>query len=127
MQGDYGHRKMVIWKNLDQIEQLVYKNILKKIPRKMFSLIDQIDRSCSSSMANFVEGYYSGSRKEYIRFIKYSKRSLAELHDWLRRCFYREFISEELFKEGEDLIFRTIYLENRLISALQTPPRPQPS
>jgi len=126
MKEDYGHRKMVVWKNLDQIEQQVYKSIIKKIPKNCFSIIDQIDRACSSSMANFIEGYYSGSRKEYIRFIKYSKRSLAELQDWIRRIHYKEFISEEIYNRIDDLLIKTIYLENRLISALQLPPRPKP-
>ncbi|MFA4905865.1 MAG: four helix bundle protein [Candidatus Margulisiibacteriota bacterium] len=127
MEGEKGHRKMVVWKNLDQVEQMVYWEILKKIPKNAFSLIDQIDRACSSSMANFIEGYYSGSRREYVKFLKYSKRSLAELQDWIRRCYYKGFISKELYEKADDLLIRTIYLENRLISALQFPPIPKPS
>jgi len=90
--GNYGHRRMVIWKNLDEIEDIMQTKILRGLPKNQFNLIDQIDRARSSSVANFIEGYYSGSLKEYIRFLKYSKRSLAELQDWIRRAFCKNFM-----------------------------------
>ena len=122
MKGEYGHRKMIVWKNLDMIEQIIYRSVLPKLPKNCFSMIDQIDRSCSSSMANFIEGYYSSSRKEYVRFLKYSKRSLAELQDWVRRSFIRNFIDKETYETADDLFMKTLYLENRLIYSLTSPP-----
>ncbi|OGC30715.1 hypothetical protein A2311_00410 [candidate division WOR-1 bacterium RIFOXYB2_FULL_48_7] len=115
----YGHRKMVVWKNLDEIERVVRINIMTKIPKNKFNLRDQIDRASSSIMANFIEGYYSGSLKEYLRFLGYSKRSLAELQDWIRRIFYEQYIDQELYDFTDDLMIRTLYLENRLINALR--------
>lgn len=117
--GDYGHRKMIVWRNLDKIEEIVQKVVLKRIPSNLFMLTDQIDRACSSSVANFIEGYYSGSRKEYIRFLRYSKRSLAELQDWTRRCFHKSFIVKDIYDKTDDLIIKTIYLLNRLINSLE--------
>ena len=116
----YGHRKMIVWQNLDQVERIIQKEILKIIPKNCFQLRDQIDRASSSSTANFIEGYYSGSLKEYMRFLRYSKRSMAELQDWVRRCFYKEYIKQELYANFDDLCIRTIYLINRLINALET-------
>jgi four helix bundle protein len=115
----YGHRRMVVWQNLDRIEELVQLEILKQIPKNCFQLRDQIDRSCSSSVANFIEGYYSGSIKEYLRFLSYSKRSLAELQDWVRRVFHKSFISKEKYLKFDDLSIKTIYLLNRLMNALE--------
>lgn len=115
---NYGHRKMIVWKNLDMIEEIVLKKIRPKLPKSEFQLIDQIDRSCSSSAANFIEGYYSGSLKEYIRFLKYSKRSLAELQDWVRRAFRKSLIGEIQYIEVDTLIIRTMFLLNRLINSL---------
>jgi len=115
----YGHRKMVVWQNLDKIETMVQKKILRSIPKNCFKLIDQIDRSCSSCVANFIEGYYSGSIKEYIRFLHYSKRSLTELQDWVRRVHHKEHISQELYAEFDGLSIRTMFLLNRLINSLR--------
>ena len=122
----YGHRKMIVWQNLDKIEEIVQREIMNYIPRKCFQLRDQIDRSCSSSVANFIEGYYSGSIKEYIRFLRYSKRSLAELQDWIRRAYYKNYIDKNKYLIFDDLAIKTIYLENRLIAVL-TSKSPKPS
>jgi four helix bundle protein len=125
----YGHRRMVVWQNLDRIEMLVQRKILKLIPNKKFQLIDQIDRACSSCGANFIEGYYSGSIKEYVRFLSYSKRSLAELQDWVRRAFYKGFVPEQIYLEFDDLAIKTMFLLNRLINSLRLKSRnsPKPS
>ena len=115
----YGHRKMIYWQNLDKIEIFVQKEILSRIPKNEFNLRDQMDRACSSSVANFIEGYYSGSIKEYLRFLGYSKRSLAELQDWGRRAYHKNYISAEIYNSFEDWMIKTIYLSNRLINSLK--------
>ncbi|MDD4179460.1 MAG: four helix bundle protein [Candidatus Margulisbacteria bacterium] len=117
--SEFGHRKMIVWQNLDKAEFFIRQRVLPSIPKYKYSMIDQIDRSCSSSVANFIEGYYSGAIKEYLRFLSYSKRSMAELQDWVRRSHYDRFITAELFQEFDDLAIRTIYLLNRLISSLK--------
>jgi len=110
---------MIYWQNLDKLEILVQKEMLPCIPKFEFNLRDQIDRACSSSIANFIEGYYSGSIKEYLRFLGYSKRSLAELQDWGRRTYHKSYISKDVYAAFDDLIIKTIYLSNRLINSLK--------
>jgi len=117
--SEYGHRKMIVWKNLDKMEEMIQKEILKHIPYNCFQLRDQIERASSSCTANFIEGYYSGSIKEYIKFLKYSKRSLAELQDWIRRIFRKNFISENLYLTFDRISIQTMFLQNRLINALE--------
>ena len=124
----FGHRKMIVWKNLDEIERLVRTQIFHHIPSNNFSLRDQIDRATSSCVANFIEGYYSGTLKEYLRFLGYSRRSLAELQDWVRRVYYKGLITKTLYDQFDDLAIRTMYLHSRLIYALRNklsnPPPP---
>ena len=81
----YGHNKMVIYRNIDQIDLMVQRNILPKIPKYKFKLIKQIDDASDSVGSNFVEGYYSGSIPEYLRFLRYSKRSLGEVQERVKR------------------------------------------
>lgn len=109
---------MIVWQNLDKLEIIIQKDILKSIPKNCFSLIDQIDRATSSSVANFIEGYYSGSIREYIRFLKYSKRSLAELQDWIRRVYHKGYIAENIYTNVDKLSIQTMFLLNRLINSL---------
>ncbi len=124
----FGHRKMVVWKNLDELERLVRTQIIKQIPKNNYNLHDQIDRATSSAVANFIEGYYSGTLKEYLRFLGYSRRSLAELQDWITRVHYNGLIAEPLYLQFDDLAIRTLYLHSRLNYALRNklsnPPSP---
>lgn len=112
-----GHRWMRVWQNADRMEQAALK-IIKKIPRYNFKLKSQIDRASNSVVANFVEGYYSGSTLEYLRFIKYSKRSLGELQQHFQSCLYRNYISKGEFDELNTLVWQTMYLIDRLIKSL---------
>jgi len=125
--SDYGHRKMIVWKNINEIEIVVQNKILKCIPKNQFNIISQIDRACDSVGANFIEGYYSGSIGEYIRFLKYSKRSLAELQGWAQRGFNKGYIPKDVFDCFDDLSIRTIYLLNRLINSLRLKTQTKPS
>ena len=113
-----GHKWMRVWQNADRIEQLALK-MSKKIPRYNFRLKSQIDRASNSIIANFVEGYYSGSTLEYLlRFIKYGKRSLGELQQHFQSCLHRKYITNEEFNEMNTLCWQTMYLFDRLIRAL---------
>lgn len=123
---EYGHRKMLVWQRLDEIEKIVYDNVLTKIPRTEFNLRDQIDRATSSMVANFIEGYYSGSIKEYLKFLGYSRRSLAELQDWIRRTCYKKYIDENLYLKIDDLCIKAMFLSNRLVNALKAKIIPKP-
>jgi four helix bundle protein len=113
-----GHMKMRVWQNSDQLD-LMIKDLSNKIPKQNSNLISQISRASNSILANYVEGYYSGSLKEYVRFVYYSKRSLGELMEHIRFCLRREFISEVEFNELNGLSWRTMYLIDRLIASLK--------
>lgn len=125
--SEYGHRKMIVWMNINEVEKMVQQKVLRCIPKSQFNIISQIDRACDSVGANFIEGYYSGSIKEYVRFLRYSKRSLAELQGWVQRCFNKGFISEAVFDLSDNLSIRTMYLLNRLINALMLKSSSKPS
>ena len=118
MDGKFGHKKLVVWNNIEELTDIVCNRILKIIPKTKFKLRDQIERAISSIGANFVEGYYSHSTSEYVKFLRYSRRSLSELEYWAGFCFKQKYISESLFNSSQDLAIRTGYLVDRLISSL---------
>jgi len=115
----FGHKNLVAWKNTEELSKLVYEKLLPRIPKINNKLIDQIDRANTSVGANFIEGYYSGSTKEFIRFLSYSRRSLAEIEFWVNHCRMKRFISEQFHGNLIDLIIRTGFLFDRLVMALK--------
>lgn len=114
-----GHKKMIIWHNIEKISEYIFEKILPLIPRKYHSLQDQIERATTSIGANFIEGYYSGSTKEFTRFLGYSRRSLAELEYWIGHCTKRKYINNSVAIDLEDIIIKTGYLTDRLMLSLK--------
>jgi four helix bundle protein len=114
-----GHKKMIIWHNMESISEIIFERIIPVIPHKQFALRDQIERATTSIGANFIEGYYSGSTREFIRFLGYSRRSLAELEFWVSHCSKRKYIHSTVSADLEDIIINTGYLTDRLILSLK--------
>jgi len=112
-----GHEKMIVWQNMDNLDIMVQK-ILKKIPRYEMKMRSQIDNASDSVGANFVEGYYSGSIREYMRFLRYSKRSLGELRERVRRVKRKGYVVNGLYDEFDDCAIKTMYLIDRLMKSL---------
>ena len=112
-----GHMKMRVWQNADRLDCLI-QTLVKKVPKFQYRLMQQIDRASNSVLANFVEGYYSCSTKEYIRFTRYSKRSLGELMEHLRCFLRRKYIDQSEYDEAITLCWQTMYLIDRLLNSL---------
>jgi four helix bundle protein len=118
MNNLHGHRKMIVWQNIDRLCPIVGR-LVKQIPGWNYKLIRQIEAAMDSVGANFVEGYYSGSLPEYLRFLRYSKRSLAEVQERIRRCHQRQYLNPVQYKQFDELSIKTFYLIDRLIYALR--------
>jgi four helix bundle protein len=116
---EYGHKKMVVWQNIDRLDLLAHNQIIPKIPYSKSWLRRQIESSLDSVGANFVEGYYSGSIPEYLRFLRYSRRSLAELRDHVSRMIRKGLLGQTTFALFEKLTCQTLYLFGRLIKSLE--------
>lgn len=110
---------MIVWQMADKLDVLIQK-VLDKMPRNEFKLREQLDSATDSVGSNFVEGYYANSLPEYIRFCGYSKRSLGEVQQRMRRILRKKYVNENEYKEIDSVAGRTMYLFNRLISSLQT-------
>ena len=112
------HEKMIIWKSLEEL-RIIMKKILMCVPKTEFKTLSQITSAHDSMASNFVEGYYSGYKKEYLRFISYSRRSGAELFERVRRIHKLDYIGNNIFKEFEERCTKTNYLFDRLKFSLQ--------
>lgn len=66
------------WQNARDFVNLVY-HLCKKVPFKRdYELTSQIKRSAISSMANIAEGFHRNSNKDFMKFLDYSRASVAE-------------------------------------------------
>lgn len=63
-----------------------------------FALKDQMRRAAISIMSNIAEGFHSGGNKEKVRFLRYARRSAAEVKCQLYAAFDQGYISESELK-----------------------------
>ncbi|RJP83635.1 MAG: four helix bundle protein [Desulfobacteraceae bacterium] len=66
------------WKEARDLVRLVYTFTHKSNFKSDFELKNQIKRSVVSIMANIAEGFHRNSNKDFMRFLDYSRSSIAE-------------------------------------------------
>lgn len=80
------------------LSQFVYRVVKKKFS-KDYGLKDQVCRSSVSIMANIAEGFDSGSRAEFARFLAYAQRSCSELQSEIYVALDQNYITQKEFDE----------------------------
>ena len=116
--GEYGFRKLVVWKNARQLRKLVY-DMTASFSRAEMRRISQMRDAARSVKQNIQEGYMRSSLGEYIHSLTISQGSLSELSGDVEDCLEDALIGEKEFGEADSLIGRTDYLLKRLIRSLQ--------
>ena len=66
------------WQEARVLVRLIYELTREKEFRKDFELVAQLRKSAVSTMANIAEGFHRSSNKELLRFLDYSRASVAE-------------------------------------------------
>jgi four helix bundle protein len=86
------------WQIGRDLSQFVYRVVKKKFS-KDYGLKDQVCRSSVSIMANIAEGFDSGSRAEFARFLAYAQRSCSELQSEIYVVLDQNYITQKEFDE----------------------------
>jgi four helix bundle protein len=88
-----------VWKEARQLTQRVYALTRKKEFSKDFSLPDQIRRAAISITSNIAEGFDAQSNAEFVRFLRYSRRSASEVKNQLYIALDQHYITQEEFDD----------------------------
>lgn len=67
------------WQEARILVKLAYELTNKKSFNKDFRLIDQLTSAAVSVMSNIAEGFDSQTNPEFIRFLKFARRSSSEV------------------------------------------------
>lgn len=86
-----------------------------------YGLRDQIRRAAGSTMHNVAEGFDAGSDVEFIRFLKYARRSASEVQSQLYIALDRRYIDREQFRRIYDQATSVKKLVNGFIGYLRKP------
>ncbi len=95
------------WQLARELTQKVYQLTKKPGFAKDYGLKRQIQEAAGSSMHNIAEGFDSETNAEFIRFLRYAKRSCTEVQSELYVALDEEYISPNEFKDVYEQTRRT--------------------
>jgi len=88
---------LVAWQEARSLAKQIYQFTERSEVRRDFGFTDQIRRAALSIMNNIVEGFDSGSRLEFIKFLSYARRSASEVQSCLYVALDRGHLGNEEF------------------------------
>lgn len=83
------------WQEARKFVRLIYKLTKEKRFSRDFELMGQVRKSAVSSMANISEGFHRNSNKDFMKFLDYSRSSLAETVSHCYVALDQEYINKE--------------------------------
>ena len=87
------------WRLARELTRKVYALTKKPKFAKDYGLKSQIQEASGSSMHNIAEGFDAETNAEFIRFLRYSKRSCTEVQSELYVALDENYISPKEFKD----------------------------
>ncbi len=106
------------WQAARELTKYVYKLTKKEKFSRDFGLVNQIRESSVSSMANTSEGFHRNSNKDFLRFLSYSRSSIAETISHSYVAYDQEYIDDNELEEVIRLADVTWKKINNFISYL---------
>ncbi len=86
------------WQIARELTKLVYEVTSSGAFARDFRLKDQIRDAAGSVMHNIAEGFDAGSDAEFIRFLRYSRRSASEVQSQLYITLDQMYINADQFR-----------------------------
>jgi four helix bundle protein len=123
------------WQLARELTRKVYGLTNKAKFARDFGLKGQIQDAAGSSMHNIAEGFDSESNPEFVRFLRYAKRSCTEVHSELYVALDQQYITKAEFQDVYDHAGRTRAAIRGFIKYLRPssegnadprPPNPEP-
>lgn len=95
------------WQLARELAQKVYGLTKNARFSRDFGLKGQIQDAAGSTMHNIAEGYDSESNAEFVRFLRYAKRSCTEVQSQLYMALDQKYITNNEFQDVYDHAGRT--------------------
>ena len=95
------------WQLARELTRMVYRLTKKQAFGKDYGLKRQIQEAAGSSMHNIAEGFDSETNAEFIRFLRYAKRSCTEVQSELYVALDEAYISRDEFDDTYEKARRT--------------------
>ena len=95
------------WQLARELTRKVYGMTKKTKFASDYGLRGQIQDAAGSSMHNIAEGFDSETNPEFVRFLRYAKRSCTEVQSELYMALDQQYITDAEFEDVYDHAGRT--------------------
>ncbi len=109
-------KDLLVWQKSIDFADEVYDTTENFPKSEVFGLANQMRRAAVSVASNIAEGSARHSRRDFVRFLRQSRGSLAELETQITLAVRRRYMTREV---GTKLFVLTIEIE-RMLSGLIT-------
>jgi four helix bundle protein len=99
------------WQEARELVKIVYSFTKKTEFKKDYELVRQVRKSGVSSMGNIAEGFHRNSAKDFMRFLDYSRSSVAETLSHLYVALDQNYINEsemDKAKKHADIVWKKV-------------------
>ena len=99
------------WQEARELVKIVYSLTKKTEFKKDYELVRQVRKSAVSSMGNIAEGFHRNSAKDFMRFLDYSRSSVAETLSHLYVALDQNYINEsemDKAKKYADIVWKKV-------------------
>ena len=117
--GIYRFEDIEAWQLTRELACHVYELTRKAHFAQGFGLRGQIQNAAGSSMHNIAKGFDSESNREFVRFLRYAKRSCTEVQSELYLALDQQYITKMAFQKVYDHAGRTRAAIHGFIKYLQ--------
>jgi four helix bundle protein len=90
------------WQLARELTRKIYKFTNKDEFAQDYGLKRQIQNAAGSAMHNIAEGFDSETNSEFLRFLRYAKRSCSEVQSQLYVALDQKYISKAEFQDVYD-------------------------
>lgn len=116
------YRDLIVWQRSTQLAIVLIRAMENLEGKRPFGLIDQMCRAAVSIPSNIAEGRQRASRKDFVRFLRISYGSAAELATQLHIAKHVPSMQKCDFETMEQLLTETLKMLNSMIVKLQKAP-----
>ncbi len=106
------------WQEARVLANMVYDATEAGMFARDWGLRDQIREAAGSVMHNIAEGFDAGSDAEFVKFLKYARRSASEVQSELYLAQDRKYLAAESFQPIYDKATEVKKLINAFIGYL---------
>ena len=99
------------WQEAREFVKMIYGFTKKSNFKRDYGLVGQISRSAVSSMANISEGFHRNSNKDFMKFLDYSRSSIAETISHCYVALDQNYINEiemAAVKNQADIVWKKV-------------------